>query len=80
MVTYTNDGDTIQYLYLTQMESIVEMNQKKVPFFEWACKTQAHTRIESIKRSPLAMEQIIIRDRVSRMAKERARYIRSFIR
>lgn len=79
MVTYTNDGDTIQYLYLTQMESIMEMNHKKVPFEEWACKTQAHTRIESVKSS-LTQEERIIRHRVAMMTKERARYIRSFIR
>ena len=57
----------------------MEMNQKKVPFEEWACKTKVRTRIESVKSS-LTQEERIIRDRVSRMTKERARYIRSFIR
>ena len=80
MVTYTNDGDTIQYLYSTPNGGNMEMNQKKVPFEEWACKTKVRTRIESVRTSALAMEEMIIRDRVSRMIKERARYIRSFMR
>lgn len=58
----------------------MEMNQKKVPFQEWACKTKVQTRIESVRTSALVMEEMIIRDRVVRMAKERARYVRSFIR
>ena len=58
----------------------MEVNQKKVPFEEWACKKKTQTHVKSIKPSPLAMEEMIIRDRVVRMAKERARYVRSFIR
>ena len=58
----------------------MEVNQKKVPFEEWACKTQAHTHVKSVKPSPLAMEEMVIRHRVAMMARERARYIRSFMR
>ena len=57
----------------------MEVNHKKVPFEEWACKTQVRTRIESVKSS-LTQEERIIRHRVAMMAKERARYIRSFMR
>ena len=60
------------------------MNSNKVPFSEWACKARAEVKVktngEAAMSSRLLHEAMIIRDRVSRMKKDRARYIRSFTR
>ena len=59
------------------------MDSNKVPFLEWACKTSAQLKVSNVltmKSSNNKLEDMIIRDVVLKMKKDRARYIRSFAR